>query len=76
MTRRWDREGATDAIADTMIHAVIAKHEITLIVDGRPGAETAMIADTVRQHLVSASSMIADTFFEGLDAPSAWIEAA
>ncbi len=71
----WDREGASDVNADTMIHVLSAEDAVTLVVDERQGSETAKIAADVQRDL-AAGSKIRDSFFEGLDAPTSWIEAA
>jgi len=72
----WTREGATERNADRMIHILLGENEITLVVDERAGCETAGIAEHVRLMLLELSPAIRDPFFEGLEDPAQWIEAA
>ncbi len=75
----WDADGATDANADTMIHALVAMNTMTLVVDRAAGAESASIAESIRVALLDsqpAGAMITDSYFDDLDAESTWIEAA
>jgi hypothetical protein len=72
----WEREGATGVNADRMIHILLGENEITLVVDDRAGGQTASIAEHVRDMLLELSPAIRDPFFEGLEDPARWIEAA
>lgn len=73
----WNEDGGTDDNADSMIHLLLGPTAITCVVDHREGAETRAIAGRIERALEGVElPTVGGAFYEGLEDPADWIEAA